>query len=167
MKNLPEALPAVDDFLAQLDTVPWFSNIGRPTPADAEVGRIHEWEEWPGPEEPTITELSLRHQALFDDIMADAGAQRAALTEVWDRVHDRVFRAAAPKVPYDPQRDAWHGPTTAVWQAAWTAGLVGLCLHTGRSVPPEIQEQWLWFVRGHWPSGYSSVRGKLGALLVY
>ena len=160
--------PTVEDFLAQLAAVPWFSNIGRPTPPDAGVKRIFAWEEWPGPEkDPAITELHLQHQALFDAIMVDAGEQRAARAELWDRIHAAVFRAAASRVPYDPKQDAWHGPTMAVWQAAWTAGLVGLCLQSGRPVPPEIQEQWLWFARGHWPSGYDSFSDEPGPLLVY
>jgi hypothetical protein len=159
--------PTVDDFLVQLAAVPWFSNIGRTTPPDAGVERISAWEDWPGPEEPAITELSLRHQALFDAIMEGAGEQRAALSELWDRIHAAVFRAAAPRVPYDPKQDAWHGPTTAVWQAAWTAGLMGLCLQTGRPIPQELLDQWSWFARGHWPSGFASQRGDHGSLLVY
>jgi hypothetical protein len=112
-------------------------------------------------------ELSQRHQELFDSILADAGQQRPALSELWDRIHAAVFSAAASRISYDPNQDTWHGPTMAVWQAAWTAGLIGLCLETGRSIPPELAEQWTWFNRGHWPSGYVWLKGQRGPLLVY
>jgi hypothetical protein len=161
--------PTVGDFLAQLEAVPWFSSTGRPMPPDLGVERMSAWEDWPGPEEPAIRELSFQHQELYDRIMAEAGDQRAALTELWEAIHAAVFRRASSRVPYDPNQDVWHGPTVAVWQAAWTAGLIGLCLRTGRPVPPKLQEQWSWYARGHWPSGYASLGpdGRLGPLLVY
>lgn len=160
---------SVEDFLAQLETISWFGNLGNPILPRSGVEQIYRWEDWPGPEEPPILELSLRQQILYDSIMSDAGEQQGDLSALWDRIHAVVFRAAAPKVPYDPQQDSWHGPTTAVWQAAWTAGLIGLCLQLGRFVPPELEEQWIWFLRGHWPSGYANLGagGRLGPLLVY
>jgi hypothetical protein len=167
MREVPG--PTVGDFLAQLEAVPWFSNLGRPTPPDAGVERISAWDAWPGPEEPAIGELSFRHQELYDRITAEAGAERAGLTELWEAIHAAVFRRATSRVPHGATQDAWHGPTAAVWQAAWTAGLVGLCLRTGRPVPPELQEEWSWYARGHWPSGYRSLGpdGRPGPLLVY
>ena len=166
MDDAPDTSALVADFLAQLEDVPWFGNIGHPVPGDAGVERIFAWEEWPGPEEPTIAELSLRHQALFDSITEAAGEEASPLLELWRRIHAVVFRTASPRVPFDPEQDAWHGPTMAVWQAAWTAGLIGLCLHTGRAIPTELQQQWSWYARGHWPSGYVSVRGKVELLLL-
>ena len=166
MDAVPE-VATLDDFLAQLEAVPWFSNISRATLADARVERIFAWDEWPGPEEPAIAELSLRHQALYDAIMGEAGEQRVSLSELWNHIHAALFRAALPRVPYVPNQDAWHGPKTAVWQAAWTAGLIGLCLRTGRPVPADLWEQWSWYTRGHWPSGYAPIRGQRGPLLVY
>jgi hypothetical protein len=94
--------------------------------------------------------------------MADAGEGSAGLSELWDGIHTAVFRAAASRAPDDPERDAWHGPAAAVWQAAWTAGLVGLCLQTGRPIPRELLDQWRWFARGHWPSRYATIRGDDG-----
>jgi hypothetical protein len=157
----------VGDFLAQLEAVPWFSNIGRPTPPGAGVERMAAWEDWPGPEEPAIGVLSFRHQELYDCMMSEAGERRTDLAELWEAIQVAVFRRASPRIPYDPDQDAWHGPTAAVWQAAWTAGLIGLCLRTERPIPAELQEQWAWYVRGHWPSGYIAARGKVGPLLVY
>lgn len=165
--EVPKPAALLDDFLAGLEVVPWFRNLGRPTPEDAGVERLAAWEDWAGPEEPTVVEMSLRHQELYDRIMAAVGDRRPELDELWDHIHAAVFRRATPAVPFDPAKGAWHGPTTAVWVAAWAAGLIGLCLATGRPVPPELREQWDWYARGHWPAGYSSVRGKLGPLLVY
>lgn len=161
--------PTVRDFFAQLEVVPWFVNIGQPTPWDGEVERIYDWNEWPGPEEPGITVLFQDHQDLYDVIMGEAASQLGALLELWECFGAAVIRAAASTVPYDPAKDAYHGPSTAVWQARWTAGLVGLCLHTDRSIPQELLDQWLWFTRGHWPSGYASVDPgwKPGQLMVY
>lgn len=168
VKPAEETRP-VEDFLAEVESLPWFRNIGSPTPPDSGVKRIYRWEDWPGPEEPSVFELAHRHQALYDDVMRAAEGQREQLSGLWNRIHAIVFRVAAPAVPYDPQQDTWHAPTAAVWQAAWTAGLVGLCLQSGRAIPPDLQEQWGWFVRGHWPSGYVRVRAddQLGPLLVY
>jgi hypothetical protein len=158
-----------DDLLSQLDAIPWFSKIGEPAPDDSGVERIYRWEEWPGPEEPSVLQLSIRQQALYDSIMGEAGGRRGDLSALWDRIHTAVFRATASAVPGDPQQDAWHAPTTAVWQAAWTAGLVGLCRQTGRPVPQDLQHQWAWFARGHWPCGYArqGADDKPGRLLVY
>lgn len=158
----------VNNFIAQLEEVPWFSNLGRPVSSEEEVVRIATWDDWPGPEEPAILELSSRQQELFDEIMEGAGEQAPQLKMAWDEVHAVVFRTASVRVPYDPAEDAWHGPTAAVWQAAWTAGLIALCLQTSRPIPAELEEQWSWYVRGHWPSGYASwTDDGLGPLLVY
>ena len=162
-------LGSVEDFLAKVESLPWFRNLGQPNPSDSRVKRIYRWEDWPGPEEPSVSELAFRQQALYDDLMRAAGEDREQLSAFWDRIHTVVFRVAAPAVPYDPQQDTWHAPTAAVWQAAWTAGLMGLCLQVRRPIPPDLLEQWEWFVRGHWPAGYASVSadGRLGLLLVY
>ncbi len=143
---------SVDDLLQQLASVPWFRHIGESPIADASVKRMHKWEDWPGPEEPSVSELSERQQRLYDQILDGAGKNQEQLKALWDRIHSLVFEAATPVVPYDAQQDAWHGPTATVWQAAWTAGLIGLCLQTGRAVPSELQDQWKWYVRGHWPA---------------
>ena len=162
-------VPSPDEFLVRLREVPWFADIGRPMPAVSRVERIERWEEWPGPEEESVAILHEKHQALYDSIIEAAGPSRDRLLAMWDRIHFLVFEVAAPRVPYDPDQDSWHGPSAAVWQAAWTAGLVGLCLLSTRPVPPALQEQWGWFMRGRWPCGYASVgpNGTVGPLVVY
>jgi hypothetical protein len=161
--------PALAKFLTELKSIPWFRHIGKPLPADAAVKQLRQWEDWPGPEEPAIFQLSQRQQALYDDIMTTSEERRAELSRLWDRVHQIVFRLASPVVPYDPERDAWHAPTAAVWQAAWTAGLIALTILLRRPIPTELQEQGNWFRLGHWPSGYTVVWGddKLGPFLVF
>jgi hypothetical protein len=158
----------VENFVAQLATIPWFSNIGQPI-SDPSLPRLNHWDDWPGPEDPAIYDLHESQQRLYDSILTSAGENAAALTELWNRIHEIVFRYASHAVPYDPNEDTWHGPTMAVWQAAWTAGLIGLCLQSRHPIPPELEKQWLWFTRGHWPSGYASVsaNGEPGALLVF
>jgi hypothetical protein len=173
--NLPESAPhhpekiiLIERFLADLESVPWFSNIGKEIPPEFTIKRLSSWEVWPGPEDIGISELSLMQQSLFDEIMATSD-NKGHLVDLWDKIHEIVVRVAKTKVPYDPDKDAWHAPTLAVWQAAWTAGLIGLCLATNRPIPMDLQEQWDWFLRGHWPSGYSKVwaNERLGPLLVF
>jgi hypothetical protein len=160
---------AVARFVAELESIPWFRNIGRPLPPDAVAKQLRRWEDWPGPEEPAVFELSERQQALYDELMAESGARRAELLNLWDRVHKRVITCATSAVPYDPAQDSWHAPTVAVWQAALTAGLIALCTWLRRPVPEDLQQQWNWFVLGHWPSGYSRYGpdDRRGPLLVY
>jgi hypothetical protein len=139
----------VEAFLEQLEKVPWFANVGKPIPLTRGVKQIHSWEEWPGPED--TDEIHLDQQALYDEIMENAKENQPSLELLWNRIHDTVERVARKTVPYDPNKDAWHGPTLAVWHAAWTAGLIGLCLQLNRPISPELQEQWRWFLQGHWP----------------
>ena len=160
---------SIEQFLIQLESVPWFRSLGEPTSSDSDIERLQRWEDWPGPEEPSVLELSTEHQALFDDLMATAGKHQEDLSSLWQRIHAIVFRVARSAVPYDPSKDAWHAPSSAVWQAAWTAGLIGLCLHTGHAIPQRLDEQWKWFIRGHWPAGYANSDSEEGPgrLLVF
>jgi hypothetical protein len=160
---------SADAFLAELASIPWFENVGKPVPSGSGVKCISTWEEWPGPEDPPTGQLFDRQQLLHDSIMSLAGNRREALAALWDRIANAVRNLAAPHVPYDPEQDSWHGPTMAVWHAGWTAGLIALCRETGRPVPPELQELWQWFVRGHWPCGFTCLvdEDESGPLLVF
>lgn len=159
----------ITKFLTELESIPWFRTIGKPLPADATAKQLRRWEDWPGPEDPAIFELSERQQALYDEIFAESEENHEELLSLWACIHETVLRCASRAVPYDPERDSWYGPTAAVWQAAWTAGLIGLCTRLRCPIPKDLQEQWRWFVLGHWPSGYTVVwaDGCLGPLLVY
>jgi hypothetical protein len=158
--------PLLSDFLNRLERVPWFENIGKPVGPNVKVQQIFSWEEWPGPEESRCIELCLRQQSLYDEIFSTASDISAQLADLWERIHAIVFRDAISKVPYDADQDTWHGPTAAVWHAAWTAGLMGLCLFLGRPIPSELHQQWKWFAEGHWPCGWVGDFPQ-GQLLIY
>lgn len=143
------------EFLAQLDAVPWFKKIGVPAPPGTPVQQIFSWDEWEGPEARSYDMLAEKAQALIDELTSAAGDRSAQAAELEERIHRVVFRDAAPKVPHDPNEDCYHPPTQAVWHAACTAGLMGLCLLQQHPVPPELEEQWRWFREGHWPCGWS------------
>lgn len=145
----------VGNFLAQLEAIPWFASIGKPIPAWAGVEQVFSWDKWPGPEDPTVSELHSRQHGLYDEIMARSDQQGNSLSELWAAIQAGVVRLASQRVPYDPNKDTWYEPNAAVWHAAWTAGLVGLCLFTGHDIPLELQEQWKWFADGHWPCTYA------------
>ena len=157
---------SVLDFLAELERIPWFENIGKDVSPTAHVEQIHEWQEWPGPEDSSLDEAGVWQQSLHDEIYSSARDKSTQLAELWNRIHTIVFRDAAPKVPYDPDQDAWHAPSVAVWDAAWAAGLIGLCIYLNRTIPTELQQQWAWFVQGHWPCGW---RGEFpnGKLMIF
>jgi hypothetical protein len=169
MKPESELDPVVTRFIQDLEAVAWFKNVGQPLPPATNARQLRQWEDWPGPEEPAIFELTERQQALRDELLAHAQERREELNNLWTRISEMVCRLAAAAVPYDANKDSWHGPNAAVWQASWTAGLVAWCLLLGRQIPAELQEQWRWFVLGHWPSGYSVVWADdgLGPLLVF
>src|SRR6516165_7330374 len=141
----------VDEFLQQLETVPWFTNLGKPIPRHEGAKQIRSWEEWPGPEDDAISEMSYHQQGLYDEIMENAREDRRLLESLWNKIDEKVVAVARNAVPYDPNRDSYYGPNLAVWHAAWTAGLIGLYLRLGKPIPPELQVPWEWFVRGHWP----------------
>ncbi|MHC2066877.1 hypothetical protein ACYFX5_05370 [Bremerella sp. T1] len=137
------------DFLNRVESLPWFHNLGQDPPWDSHCRQIQDWSEWPGPEDPSVSEIAYRQQSLYDELMT--GEHSEQLKELWDRIHAIVIRVASSRVPYDADRDSWHPPNAAVWQAAWTAGLMGLCLYLGHPTPPELRTQWEWFALGHWP----------------
>jgi hypothetical protein len=156
----------MEDYLRQLRSIPWFSNLGKPTSQPLLHKAIHCWEEWLGPEDNAVCEMHLRQQALYDSILEGANYRRNSLEELWRTIHDIVFGVAATAVPFDPGKDAWHAPNSAVWHAAWTAGLVGFCLALNRSIPEELQMQWTCFASGHWPCGWEGEFPK-GKLIIF
>jgi hypothetical protein len=163
-------LESVNEFLRRLNEVPWFSALGDPV-SEQGVPRINNWEEWKGPESAggEVIALSIRHQAWHDALLADHPERETELASLWKRVVDRVMAAAADKVPYDPDADAWHPPTAAVWQAEWTAGLVAWHLACGVPIPADLAKQWDWYTRGHWPCAYAYLApdGTPGPLRIY
>jgi hypothetical protein len=151
-------------FVDQLARVPWFENIGRAVSPNNGVKQIFSWAEWGGPEDSALAEISCRQQSYYDELIQ--ASKNKAANEVWERIQSIVFQNAIPRVPYDANRDTWYGPTAAVWHAAWTAGLIALCLFLSQAIPADLQDQWDWFAQGHWPCGWMGEYPK-GKLMVY
>ncbi|HLN27892.1 MAG TPA: hypothetical protein VK395_09115 [Gemmataceae bacterium] len=159
--------PDVATFLAQLENIAWFGQIGQRLPASDKSQQIFRWEDWPGPEDPSVSSMADREQALYDELMEIASQQNKEKgLEFWNEVQDTVLRAVGTAVPYDPNQDTWHAPTAAVWGAIWTAGLVGLCRLLQHPVPQDQQAQWNYFLQGHWPCAWEGDYPE-GRMVVY
>jgi hypothetical protein len=159
-------------FLKQLEALPWFENLGQPNAWDTEVKRIYSWAEWPGPFQPGVAALNEKCAPMWREHLFSGFTtkqERYGMEALWEEFQQAVIKQAAVKVPYDPDQDYHHAPTTCVWMAAWMAALVGCYYCTQRTVPLEVQAFWRWYQRGHWPCGYArQPRGKRpGKLLVY
>ncbi len=152
-------------FLHELRQVRWFSNIGK-TVGSSSIEQIHSWKEWRGPEDSGLVEISCRQQELLDELESSASQTVPKVGPIWEHIRAEVFRASRETIPYDNERDTWHGPNAAVWHAAWTAGLIGLCHFLERPAPPDLNDQWSWFLKGQWPCGWVAEFPN-GKLLVY
>src|SRR5215813_7511631 len=47
-----ELMINIESFLIEIDQIPWFANVGKPSELDGQALRITSWEAWPGPETP-------------------------------------------------------------------------------------------------------------------
>ncbi len=139
----------VAKFLNTLEDIPWFANIGKPLPEGSTSKRIHSWDEWPGPEEPSVAEVGDATSDIFEELTQ--GEDSDQLSKLHRRIRNSVVRIAKHRVPFDEDEDTWHAPNAAVCEAGWVAGLIGLFLWLNRPVPPGLVEEWKWFVAGHWP----------------
>jgi hypothetical protein len=137
----------LEAFMRRLESIAWFSNVGNDTDQPY-ARRIENWDDWEGPESPSVSELAIRLQELRDALMSN---EDASLRELWDRTSALVFNRARDAVPYDDAEDVWYGPNAAVWQATWTASLIALHLQIRREVPRDLKLQWQSYESGHWP----------------
>ena len=55
-----------------------------------------------------------------------AAGEPPTIESLWRRVHERVLMQAMARVPYEDDRDSWHGPNAAIGHAAFNAALVGI-----------------------------------------
>jgi hypothetical protein len=145
-----------DSLIASLGQVRWFVAIGQSIDEEGVV-RLASFDEWPGPEDPRVETFIGKQQSLKDELEASFGTRRDELATLWNGIHQRVFEVAGPVVGYDAAQDAWHGPTTATWHAAWTAGLVAWCQALEHPIPDWLAQQWAWFKRGRWPAGFAAL----------
>jgi hypothetical protein len=153
----------VNQFLAKLEHIPWFKQLGQASIHDIDVFRIYTWQTWPGPEDPGATIQAQYYRRWHDDLFqTSTPLLDDPLTQLWNRIHDTVFERTRTIVPYQDDQDAYYGPNAAVWQASFTAALVG-CVFAkyGQFQVPEradsqwtLQHEWKWFVEGHWPCSY-------------
>src|SRR5262249_41849718 len=91
-------------FLDELECVPWFLNVGKRIQGTARVKQRSDWNDWPGPEDDSVMELTSRLQALRESIINDAKDKRASIKRLWDKVHEVVHRVGSEKVAYDPKK---------------------------------------------------------------
>jgi hypothetical protein len=149
----------IDGFLAELDRIPWFANLGKPSPLDGTALRITSWEGWPGPENPGSNLMSEAAMSRRNRIHASGDV--AAIEAAWNQIHQRVFQLTKGRVPWNDDEDAWYGPNAAVMEACWTAALVGVA----RALKLDLDAggigddwtlaiKWRWFEAGHWPCLY-------------
>jgi hypothetical protein len=145
-----------DPFVESLAQVRWFANIGQSLQEEGVV-RLSSCSDWPGPEDSGVDAFFSEHQRFKENLEASFGSRRAELLALWDIIHSRVLEAAGPVIGLDPAEDAWHGPSTATWHAAFAAGLVAWCQALQYPVPDWLAQQWAWFGRGRWPAGFASL----------
>jgi hypothetical protein len=150
---------SLDEFESALGAVAWFANLGQPSPWDVDCTRIHAWDQWPGPENGPAEALALMTQDMYDRIFAASPIAADALQALFDRLSAAVTSRAQTAVPFEPDQDAWHGPTLCVWVAAYVAGLIGCVLASGWPVPDDLVELWNWFEAGHWPASFAPQPG--------
>ncbi|QDV15618.1 hypothetical protein Pan153_02340 [Gimesia panareensis] len=82
-------IPAVTQFISEIEQVPWFDNLGRPPQQDGPAAQIHAWEEWSGPEEPSVIGMHERQQAFYDELTN--GETSTEMRELWEQIQSIVF----------------------------------------------------------------------------
>jgi hypothetical protein len=136
--------------------IAWFSSLFEPSPWDSGSVRLWRWDEWPGPEDAGCLEFALQRQHFLDSLEAEFGSP---VTSLFNQVSEDVRTTAQLLIPQHPGSDAWNAPTTAVWSAAWAAGLCASFAYTSWPVPDDFREEWIWLQSGHWPCGYEEESG--------
>jgi len=137
--------------LEDASNIDWFSRVGLFLP-DFSGERIASWEQWPGPDSPTVEQLAVDLQSIKDDLER----QDPDLMKDWDHCLAKVVAKISASVPdWSADEDAWHSPTSAVWHGAWVSVLQSALVRSRRPVPTMLADQIAWFARGHWPAAYS------------
>jgi hypothetical protein len=151
-RTLARDLPAFEAFLRE---VPWLGNLGRPHAREAQAARIHDWDEWHGPEGGYGDWFGRYPPVVREQLEAQYPERATELAEVWDRIERVVIKVAGSGVPGFGEGDAHNGPTSCVYQAGYTAALVACHVRLERPIPDPIVEEWMWFTEGHWPCDYA------------
>lgn len=157
----------IEDFASSLSAIAWFTKLGESSKWDVGCIRIHDWNEWRGPEDNANESLNTQYQAIYDWFKISNTPQ---LSELFNTTLANVTKLASRNVPdYDPEQDPWHAPSQCVNEAAYCAGLVACNLYMNIPVHEDLQEIWAWFAGGHWPCGFvddAKTHNRV-ALLVY
>ena len=144
----------------ELVSVKWFAEVSQPSSWDELSVRLADWDEWPGPENPRVLDLALELQSLHDAVSGGATEDRRPdLEQRMSDINQRVLNDAKNYVAFDPEQDAWHGPTQCVWDAAYTAGVIAGFQFLGWPVAEDLVELWAWYRSGHWPCGFGDPDG--------
>jgi len=161
MKNEQDVESILENFLLELEQIPWFENLGQPTPEDDNVIRIHSFKEWNGPEGIGESIQEEHIERWRKDLFEVAQEDTHGLEGHWEHLEAIVFDIVRFKVAYNPKDDLWCGPYAAVWFATKIAALVGCTLIQYGCLPEKsagsqwnLAEIWHWLQRGHWPCGY-------------
>jgi len=147
------------EFERSLGSIRWFCRIGLMD--DDSAAHLGSWDDWPGPEAPSVQSLFDPLSELIDRTIGLSDLP--VLQAIFERVRSNVVDAASVLVPYDPNQDAWHAPTTAVWHASSLAGLMAMYVVLGIDAPPNVIVQWRWFCRGHWPAAVAGPQPQTSA----
>src|SRR5262249_42413320 len=136
--DVPEFDPrglTLEAFLALLDRIPWFANLGRPHDLDREVDRIAGWGDWGGPETRGADAMNQEGVAWREALLA-SGPDPRAVEAVCEDADRRAWRAIDARIDFETEGDPWHPPTAAVSGAAWFAGTLAGYIFAGESIPP-------------------------------
>jgi hypothetical protein len=115
---------SIESFLIEIDQIPWFANLSKPSRLDSQALRMASWEAWPDPETPGSGLMAEAAEARRARLLA--AGDPPMIEALWQRIHERVFMQAIACVPWKDDQDAWYAPNTAVFHAAWNAALVGI-----------------------------------------
>lgn len=154
-------MKSIEAIVREMEKIPWFANLGKPSPRDEEVFRIFHWDTWPGPENPG-GELQSAYHMLWKHEIIGKEKEDTELAAMFDAVERRILAVAKTHVPYREDQDAWYGPNTAAWSASWVAALVACNLLKTGSLPGDgnrrmqwtLRSEWQWYLAGHWPCTY-------------
>ena len=162
---------AATDIRQYMQQVAWFKHLGAASAHDAEVVRVHLWDDCPNGYSPEVEARGELFMRWHDQVMdAAAGVGRhAQAADLFAEIKDMVEARAEDEVPYDASEDPNHAPTRCGWDCAWIAALIGCAFLIGWPLPPELAAHWRWVQRGHWPCGYAHPPSDAapGRLIVY
>jgi hypothetical protein len=84
-------MTSLENFIEQIALMPWFANLGKPSPGDKEVFRIYDWHTWPGPQDPGSKMLSAFHKQWRHELFESA-EPLSGLAEARQTIRDRVLQ---------------------------------------------------------------------------